>query len=73
MSSKKNKGYSRRIRRKRRMATKICRNKKKHWLNNRIKEIEEAQKKKRNKKILQRHQDVQKERTGRDIITMQRR
>ena len=55
------------------MATKICRNKKKHWLNNRIKEIEEAQKKKRNKKILQRHQDVQKERTGRDIITMQRR
>jgi hypothetical protein len=27
---------------KRRMATKICRNKKKHWLNNRIKTIEEA-------------------------------
>ena len=40
---------------KRNIATKICRNKKKQWLNNKIKEIEEAHRKKWNKKILYRY------------------
>jgi len=36
---------------KRRIATKICRNKKKHWLNNRIKEIEEAHRRNETRKF----------------------
>jgi hypothetical protein len=36
---------------KRRMATKICRNKKKHWLNNRIKTIEEAHRRNETRKF----------------------
>jgi hypothetical protein len=52
-----------------RMATKICRNKKKHWLNNRIKTIEEAHRRNETRKVY-RHQNVQKDRTGRDITTM---
>jgi len=36
---------------KRHIATKICRNKKKHWLNNRIKEIEEAHRRNETRKF----------------------
>jgi len=36
---------------KRRIATKICRNKKKHWLNNRIKEIEEVHRRNETRKF----------------------
>jgi len=53
---------------KRRIATKICRNKKKQWLINRIKETE-AQRRNETRKFY-RHQDVQNDRTGQNIITM---
>jgi len=51
MSSKENQSYPREYEKKRNIATKICRNKKKQWLNNKIKETEDAHRKNETRKF----------------------